>query len=441
MNKFFGTDGIRGAYGSALMNECFAHRVGRATGEFLKEKAGPHIVALGYDTRPSSPSIKGAIAQGLQISGIKLLDFGVVPSPALAFGTIRYGANLGIMITASHNPFTDNGIKFFSPDGTKLSLGEESLLESLIDKQPQLQVAQPGNNHESINLVDSYASEIAKMFADLRLNKFRIAIDLANGATLKTTPSILQSLGATIIPRGCGQGLINDQCGSEFLSPLQSMVQTTGADLGIAHDGDGDRVRFIDSEGTVVDGDQILGLLAIHHQQAGSLNNSILVSTVHSNSGLEHSLLGKNIKLCRSDVGDRNVFLKMKEHSANFGGESSGHIIATDYLPTGDGAIAALLVLNAMVKRKATLRELADEIKLYPAKSTALRVEQKIPLQDVPAIFSELERTTFEERDNGRVLLRYSGTEPKIRLLVDGRDEEWVNSTFSRFQKLIQKSL
>jgi len=440
MSKYFGTDGIRGAYGSKIINEGFVQKVGLAIGKFLKERTGPNpMILVGRDTRPSGSSLQKSLTIGLNSAGIRVLDCGVIPSPALAFGIKFKKADFGVMLTASHNQHSDNGIKCFLQNGTKLSLEEEFRLEEMIDQAQCLDSST--ETSEPVDLLDDYRSFIRNLFPQKSLNGLNVVLDLANGATSETTPKIFEQMGASVSCIHRGDGLINEQCGSEHLGSLQKLVKNKGADLGIAHDGDGDRVRLIDDHGAVVDGDQVLGILALHAQKNGCLNNSTFVTTVHSNSGLQHSLLKKGIDLIRSDVGDRQVALKMSQTGANWGGESSGHIIATDYLPTGDGLIAALLMALAMYETNATIRELANEISLWPSLHESFLVREKIPVNEIPSLREILKSEQSKVGNNGRILLRYSGTEPKIRLLVEGREKIWVKSTFNLFQKFIQKSL
>jgi phosphoglucosamine mutase len=440
MNKYFGTDGIRGAYGSKIINEGFVQQVGLAIGKFLKERTGPNpMILVGRDTRPSGPSLQKSLTIGLNSAGIRVLDCGVVPSPALAFGVKFKKADFGVMLTASHNQHSDNGIKCFSQNGTKLSLEEELHLEEIIDQSQSFDSSTDAS--QSVDLLDDYRSFICNLFPQKSFNGLNIVLDLANGATSQTTPKIFEQMGASVSCIHQGDGLINEQCGSEHLASLQKLVKNKGADLGIAHDGDGDRVRLIDNQGVEVDGDQVLGILALHAQKNGRLNNSTFVTTIHSNSGLQHSLLKNGIDLLRSDVGDRQVALKMSKTGANWGGESSGHIIATDYLPTGDGLIAALLIALAMTGTNATIRELANEISLWPSLNESFLVREKIPLNEIPSLIEILKSEQSKVGDNGRILLRYSGTEPKIRLLVEGREKIWVKSTFNLFKNFIQKSL
>jgi len=440
MSKYFGTDGIRGAYGSKIINEGFVQQVGLAIGKFLKERTGPNpMILVGGDTRPSGPSLQKSLTIGLNSAGIRVLDCGVVPSPALAFGVKFKKADFGVMLTASHNQHSDNGIKCFSRNGTKLSLEEELHLEEIIDQSQSFVSSTDAS--QSVDLLDDYRSFICNLFPQKSFNGLNIVLDLANGATSQTAPKIFEQMGASVSCIHQGDGLINEQCGSEHLGSLQKLVKNKGADLGIAHDGDGDRVRLIDNQGVEVDGDQVLGILALHAQKNGRLNNSTFVTTIHSNSGLQHSLLKNGIDLLRSDVGDRQVALKMSKAGANWGGESSGHIIATDYLPTGDGLIAALLIALAMTGTNATIRELANEISLWPSLNESFLVREKIPINEIPTLIGILKSEQSKVGDNGRILLRYSGTEPKIRLLVEGREKIWVKSTFNLFKNFIQKSL
>jgi len=440
MTKYFGTDGIRGVYGSPHMNDSFARSVGLAIGKFLSQKSCPSpCVVIGRDTRPSGASLQQSISEGVQASGGKIINAGTLPTPALAYAVLLHRADFGVMITASHNPHTDNGIKCFSSQGTKLRPDEEQTLESLID--PKHDSAAKFDTCEPQSLIDDYTSLVSNFFLKLNLTGMRICLDLANGATGDTTPRVLEDLGATVITSYRRAGLINEGCGSENLGSLQLLVQNEQADLGIAHDGDGDRVRFVDSLGRIVHGDQILGLLALQTQQDGNLKSSKFVTTIYSNSGLLSSLNKRGISTLTSDVGDRNVYLKMVEEGCNWGGESSGHIICTDYLPTGDGLFAALSVLSAMRSQSRLLEDLAKQIDLWPSMSGAFMVNQKKPIKELPELFDTIQKEETVLKDQGRILLRYSGTEPKIRLLVEGTSEALIETSFQNLRLSIQKSL
>jgi len=439
MTKYFGTDGIRGVYGSPTMNDSFARKVGFAIGEFLAQQSPTPVVIIGRDTRPSGASLQKSITQGLLATGVRAHNAGILPTPALAFGVIHKRADFGVMITASHNPHPDNGIKCFSSLGTKLEQEEEEILESLIDQNHA--VPHDSDTSHPQPLVKDYLSQVSKFFSELNLSGTRVCLDLANGATCETTPRVFKNLGASVITSHRGEGIINKGCGSEDLQSLQLLVQKEQADLGIAHDGDGDRVRFVDSKGRVVDGDQILGLLALQAQRDGKLNASKFVATIHSNSGLKASLSKMDISTFTSDVGDKNVYLKMLETGCNWGGESSGHIICTDYLPTGDGLFAALSVLQAMKDQSRLLEDLAKQIILWPSLSGSFEVSKKVPIQELPELFKTVQKEEKILKDEGRILLRYSGTESKVRLLVEATSEKLVHSSFNNIKLAIQNSL
>lgn len=438
--RYFGTDGIRGLYGSEIMCEHFANKAGQAIGTYLKKDyPEDSTVAVASDTRPSGSSLKNSVISGLRSMGVKVLDFGIVPTPALAYAVLKHQANFGIMITASHNPVADNGIKCFSKDATKLQLTEELLLEDLIAQTHE--VSASSNEAIKCNILEDYIKNLRSYFSELDLSGLRIALDCANGATSKTTPRILEDFGASVLGVHLGEGIINEDCGSEHLESLKKLVQEEKADLGIAHDGDGDRVRFIDASGQVIDGDQILGVLAFHAQRRNNLKSNTFVSTIHSNRGIVSSLNEKGIRSLESEVGDRNVYYKMNDNHCNWGGESSGHIICTDYLPTGDGLFAALSVLQTIQDQKVSICSLAEEIELWPSVAGSFNVSQKPPIEEVHPISKELKNVQNKLGENGRVLIRYSGTEPKVRLLVEGHSLKLIEQCFKNLSLVIQKAL
>lgn len=441
MNQYFGTDGIRGAYGSKQMNDAFAFRFGQAIGSYLtREKRDTPTVAIASDTRPSSPALKKSLILGLHHRAIKVIDFGIVPTPALAYGVRAYQADFGLMITASHNPSSDNGIKCFTELGTKLTSDQENMIEALIEETSiQTDDSSPCVTFHSI--LEDYLKNIEKHFSKLDLSGLRIALDCANGATCQTTHRILQSFGARVFKIHHGDGIINSDCGSENLGSLQELVRQKRADLGIAHDGDGDRVRFVDETGSVVEGDQVLGLIALQARQENKLNQDTFVSTIHSNGGLFSFLKSNRIKGVTSDVGDRNVYLKMLEVGSNWGGESSGHIICSDYLPTGDGLFASLYVLHTLKEQSKSLANLALTIKLWPSLSESFAVKSKPAIESIPELSACLLKEEKLLQPEGRILLRYSGTEPKLRLLVEGKSQEKIHVSFQRIKLAIEKSL
>ena len=380
-----------------------------------------------------------AFSHGLRTQGFNPLDAGILPTPALSSCVIHDGLCMGAMVTASHNPSQDNGFKFFSEKGEKLSPNEEKLIESQIDLSENFEareVALP--KHDSL---EEYVARISGFFPDAFLRGYRVVADLANGATIGTTARVLSHFGAEVHSINEGEGVINDNVGSEHPELMQDKVRETNAHFGLAHDGDGDRVIFADEKGKVIHGDQILGVLALDAGASSSLKGEGLVATEHSNSGLEESLATYELKLFRSSVGDRNVAALMREKGCNLGGESSGHVVASDYLPTGDGLFTALLVAHAMVRNSKSLQELARSITLWPSKVSAVTVKEKIPLEQKPALVKSVEDAKLQLGQDGRILLRYSGTEPKIRLLVEGKQEDLVTETFDLLSKIIEKTL
>jgi phosphoglucosamine mutase len=438
--KYFGTDGIRGPYGGSFLNENFAHSLGKALGAHLQAtgKNGQKVL-LGRDTRPSGESLLNAFSQGLGELGCHLLDAGILPTPALSSGVIHGNFCMGAMVTASHNPSQDNGFKFFSEKGEKLSIHEEKFIESQIDLSANFETSEAAlPKHDAL---EEYVARISGFFPDEFLRGYKVVADLANGATIGTTAKILSHFGAEVHSIHEGEGVINDNAGSEHPKLMQDKVRETNAHFGLAHDGDGDRVIFADEKGNVIHGDQILGLLALDAKFSSNLKGEGLVATEHSNSGLEESLAKYGLELFRAPVGDRNVAALMREKGCNLGGESSGHVVASDYLPTGDGINTALLVAHAMVRNSKTLHELARSISLWPSRAGAVPVEEKVPLAEKPALARSVEEAKLQLGRQGRILLRYSGTEPKIRLLVEGKQEDLVTEIFCRLSNIIEKTL
>jgi len=362
-----------------------------------------------------------------------------LPTPALAFSIINQHALGGIMVTASHNPHTDNGLKIISNEGGKLSVEEEIRIESFISQDQELPEGCVESKIHKAPYVDAYIQNLKKWFKPNFLAGQKVVIDLANGATTEISPLALETFGAEVICINGGGGLINDQVGSEFTDGLSRRVVQENADLGLAHDGDGDRIVFVDKKGVKIDGDQILGILAIHAKRNNSLQEDAFVATIHSNSGLEHSLTKNLIQLKRSDVGDRNVFALMQEKNINWGGESSGHIICSNYLNTGDGLFSALSVMQCMVDLQSDISVLAKQIKLWPSMSVGLKTHSKKPVSSFESLNRYLREINLEYSDQVRVLIRYSGTEPKLRLLVEARDEMVNKEVFLRVKELVSE--
>ena len=444
-HRFFGTDGIRGKVGGPCINQNFAYSLGLAIGSFLaREDEHGATVLIGRDTRPSGEELALAIASGLFNSGFSPMLAGVLPTPALAHALVVNEMRFGIMITASHNPASENGFKLFDHMGRKLSKDQELAIEEQILGVSEVQIANEGllaKSFPRLDTLSSYRDHILGMLSENALSDFKIVADLSNGATTVTTPEILRELGAEVITIAAGEGAINHGVGSEHPQVLAEKVKATQADIGLAHDGDGDRVILCDNQGKVVHGDKLLGLLALHAKRKGKLSDSVLVATVQSNSGLERSLNNLDVRLARSEVGDRNVAELMRELGANLGGESSGHIIASDHFPSGDGLLSFLLASQAMFETDSPLSVLADEIDLAPCIENAYRVLEKTPLESLPEL---MEIVTREEQilgKEGRVLLRYSGTELKIRLLVEALDSNQAEDVFHTLEQALRKAL
>ncbi len=424
--KLFGTDGVRGRTNAYPMTAEMALRLGAAAGQYFRgERSSRHRVVIGKDTRLSGYMLENALTAGLTSTGMNVLLLGPVPTPAVGLLTRSMRANLGIMISASHNPFQDNGIKLFGPDGFKLS--DESGIESLV--AGHMHPVEPENIGGARRIDDGrgrYEEYVKTTFpGQVRLSGMKVVIDCANGAAYRAAPEVLWELGADVIPVGISpNGLnINDGCGSTDTALAAETVRAEGADVGICLDGDADRVMVLDETGAVADGDQIMALLATRWAEGGRLAGNTLVTTVMSNLGLERYLDSRSIGLERTPVGDRHVIERMRAGGRNLGGEQSGHIVMTDYVTTGDGLIAGLQFLAAMVETGQPASELARRFEPVPQllRNVRCRSDQD-PLESasVRNVISDA-----EERLNGRgrLLIRKSGTEPLIRVMAECEDE------------------
>jgi phosphoglucosamine mutase len=430
--SYFGTDGIRGQANQFPMTAEVALRVGLAAGRlFSTGDDRRHLVVIGKDTRLSGYMLEPALVAGFTSMGMDVRLFGPLPTPAVAMMTRSMRADLGVMITASHNDFGDNGIKLFGPDGYKLSDAMEARIEAHMDEGLQDGLAEPKALGRVARMDEAQARYIelvkATLPRSLSLNGLRVAIDCAHGAAYKVAPTALYELGAEVVEVGVSPNgyNINDECGSTYPATISKAVKDYRCDIGIALDGDADRLLICDEKGRVVDGDQIMAIIAAAWAAKDRLSGGGVVATVMSNLGLERFLAERGLKLERTPVGDRAVMARMREGKFNLGGEQSGHIIMSDHSTTGDGLIAALQVLAEMVRSGQPMSKLARQFEPVPQKLENVRFAGGKPLENA-AVISAI--ASAEQRLNGcgRVLVRASGTEPLIRIMAEGDDEKLV---------------
>lgn len=425
MAQYFGTDGIRGHYGAPCMNPQFATRLGAALALYLEQTAAalPRNVVIGRDTRRSGPALCAALIQGLSQHGVSVSDAGVLPTPAVARAVLQHTAALGIAVTASHNPAADNGIKLFNAQGCKFAESSELEIEALLDAQAAPGPV-PASQARPLDAADDYIRAIRALLPAACLADWKIVLDLAHGATCRTTPAAFDYWGANLHLIGDqpdGEN-INDGVGSEHPERLGALVRAYGADIGIAHDGDGDRLVVCDDQGAPLPGEILLALLGIDALRRGALRQDTLVTTVHSNLGLDRALREAGGWVERVDVGDRNVASRMRELGANLGGESSGHIIFSDYATTGDGLLAAVQLIDLMRRADQPLSALRQLVQLFPQLTRNLDLVHKIPMQQLSRLPQAIAAVEAALGSEGRVLVRYSGTEAKLRLLIEGPD-------------------
>ncbi|TPP11928.1 phosphoglucosamine mutase [Rhizobium glycinendophyticum] len=429
--RYFGTDGIRGLSNRFPMTPDLAMRVGIAAGTLFRRGGHRHRVVIGKDTRLSGYMLENAMVAGFTAAGLDAFVLGPIPTPAVAMLTRSLRCDLGVMISASHNPFADNGIKLFGPDGYKLSDELESQIEDLLEKDiyGQLASAHDIGRAKRIDGVHDRYVEFAKrtLPRDVTLQGLRVAIDCANGAAYKVAPAVLWELGAEVVtignePNGTN---INLECGSTHPDALQKKVHEVRADIGIALDGDADRVIIVDENGTVIDGDQLMAVVAETWAQDGTLRGDGIVATVMSNLGLERFLSDKGLTLARTKVGDRYVVEHMRSHNFNVGGEQSGHIVLSDYGTTGDGLVAALQILAAVKRTGKTVSEICHRFDPVPQLLRNVRFSGGKPLEDV-VVKQAIADAEAELAKTGRLVIRPSGTEPLIRVMAEGDDKEQV---------------
>ncbi len=422
--KYFGTDGVRGKVGTYPITPDFALKLGWAAGKVLASQ-GSRTVLIGKDTRISGYMLESALEAGLAAAGLTAAFTGPMPTPAVAYLTRTFRLEAGIVISASHNPYYDNGIKFFSAEGTKLPDHIEEAIEAMLD-QPMdcVESAELGKARRINDAAGRYIEFCKSTFpAHLGLDGYKIVVDCANGATYHIAPNVLRELGAEVIEIGAApNGInINEKCGATDVKALQEKVLETKADVGLAYDGDGDRIMMVDHLGNKVDGDQILFIIAREALRSGQLKGGV-VGTLMSNMSLEIALKMLGVPFVRANVGDRYVLEKMVEHGWTLGGENSGHIIIADKNTTGDGIIASLAVLSAMVQHRLSLNELASAVKLFPQVLINVRFAggaNPLESEAVKAVAADVEKRL---EGKGRILLRKSGTEPLIRVMVECED-------------------
>ena len=429
--RYFGTDGIRGQSNIFPMTPDLAMRVGIAVGTLFRRGAHRHRVVIGKDTRLSGYVLENAMVAGFTAAGIDAFILGPIPTPAVAMLTRSLRADIGVMISASHNPFYDNGIKLFGPDGYKLSDEIEMEIEDLLDKDITAQLAKSaeiGRAKRIDGVHDRYIEHAKRTLPrDVTLKGLRVAIDCANGAAYRVAPAALWELGADVVTIGNEpDGLnINLECGSTHPDALQRKVHEVRADIGIALDGDADRVQIIDENGKIIDGDQLMAVIAESWAADGMLCGGGIVATVMSNLGLERFLTGKGLGLERTKVGDRYVVEHMRQHDYNVGGEQSGHIVLSDFGTTGDGLVAALQVLACVKRNGKTVSEVCNRFEPVPQVLKNVRIQAGQPLEDA-AVRQAIADAESELAKSGRLLIRPSGTEPLIRVMAEGDDRAKV---------------
>ncbi len=442
MRKYFGTDGIRGIAGESLTAD-LSFKVGKALGKLLTEKKEHPKVVIGRDTRISCDMIEQALTAGLTSTGVNVMTVGTIPTPAIAYLTKTIETDSGIMISASHNPYQDNGIKIFGPDGFKLTDEQELEIESLIDNSEQIKNAsfeKIGKLYGGSELSQKYVQHIKQSISG-DLSNIKIALDCANGATTGVAPYIFGDLEADIETIGCQpNGInINDNVGSTKIDTISAFVKENNVDVGFAFDGDGDRVLAVDANGNIVDGDKIMFILAKHLKEQGELKDNMVVSTVMSNIGFYKAIEENGLQSVKTAVGDRYVVEEMRNNNYSLGGEQSGHIILMNYATTGDGILTAVKLANIIKSTGKSLEELASEVSIYPQKLVNIKVIDKKAAMEDSEILAECEKIEKELEGNGRILLRASGTENLIRVMVEASSDELTDKYCEQVAKIVRE--
>ena len=447
MGKLFGTDGIRGTANQYPITVEVATKLGYAIADILPKGSVGSYVVVGRDTRQSGFMLEAALCAGLNAAGWNVLQAGVLPTPAVAQLVKDSEVQGGVMITASHNPYEDNGLKIFGPDGYKLPDEVEEKVEAyLLDESMAPELASPDEIGFTTALTtpsEDYQAKVKASVSGLDLSGESIVLDCAHGATTHVATEIFESFGATVVSTGVNPvgTNINADCGALYPEKAGELVKENQAILGVSFDGDGDRVIFCDEKGEVVNGDRTLGLSALALKQQGALNNDTLVCTVMSNLGLHESMKAEGIKVATTPVGDRHVLESMRKGGFSFGGESSGHLIFSDYSTTGDGILSALQILKLILESGKKMSELSQQIPLYPQKLTNLKINSKPPIDDLPKLNAVIAAANDDFAGQGRELIRYSGTENKIRILVEHKDVEKVEYWTQKLVSVVEEEI
>ncbi|WP_432642566.1 phosphoglucosamine mutase [Acidaminococcus sp.] len=446
MARLFGTDGVRGVANGPVLNAELAYKLGRAAAQYFGREVKTPKILIGRDTRLSGTMLESALAAGICSAGGNAHLLGVIPTPAVSYLTEKLEANAGVVISASHNPFEDNGIKFFARTGYKLPDAVEDEIEAIV-KQPvdYTQTVTGSNLGTVINEPDmgmEYVQHIVEN-CPVKLNGLKVVMDCANGANSEIAPAILRTLGAHVIPifyepNGIN---INNGCGSTHLEALQAKVKEMGADVGLANDGDADRLLAVDENGDPLDGDQIMLICALDLMKAGKLKDNVLVTTVMSNVGLAKAMKEHGGRTVKTSVGDRYVLEEMLKHDYKLGGEQSGHIIFGDLVRTGDGMMTAVNLLSSLVRHNQTLSQLGAQMVKYPQTLLNVRVKDKNGWQENTAIADVVRRYTEELGDDGQVLVRASGTEPLIRIMAQGPNQVELDHITEAIAEVVRREL
>ncbi|MEX2586946.1 MAG: phosphoglucosamine mutase [Actinomycetota bacterium] len=442
MSELFGTDGVRGVANEMLTPQ-LATDLGRAIAALSPPGSRPKIV-VGRDTRRSGQMLEAALSAGVMAAGGDVVVGGVLPTPAVAMLVPHLRADAGVVISASHNPYTDNGIKFFASDGYKLTDEAQSRIQALVgDPPPGVTGAAIGNARRAFRAQQTYVSGTLRALEGRHLEGLKVVLDCGNGAAYRTSPAAFRQAGAELVTMNCSPDgtNINRSCGSTNVEAVADRVVDTGSDLGLAHDGDADRVIAVDETGAEVDGDAMIALLALELKEAGELQGGLVVSTVMANLGLRKALAASDIELVETPVGDRFVLQAMRQRGASIGGEQSGHLILSRFGTTGDGLVTGLRLAGRMVSTGRKLSDLASVVRRFPQVLVNVKVPSPQRVESSSTIQKQIERTERELHGSGRILVRASGTEPLVRVMVEAADQPTAQAVADEVAQLIGREL